>query len=80
MYRLLKKNKRSFVFNAHHHFAELFRNRWKKREDCLSSPEAGEFRSARLFLKKEGSPALRDQCDRAAFFGSFFGQAKNERS
>jgi hypothetical protein len=57
---------------AHHHIAELFKNGRKKREDCLSPPEAGEFRSARLFLKNEGSPAKRDQCDRASLiFGSF---------
>jgi hypothetical protein len=37
---------------AHYHFAELFKNWRKQREDCLRPPQAGEFRSARLFFIK----------------------------
>jgi hypothetical protein len=45
----LKKNVLSL--SAHYHFAEFFKNRRKQREDCLRPLKAGEFRSARLFLK-----------------------------
>jgi hypothetical protein len=42
--------KRKIFLNAHYYFAELLKNRRKKREDCLSLLEADEFRSARQFF------------------------------
>jgi hypothetical protein len=54
------------------------KNGRNQREDCLSE---ASFRSARLFLKSEGSLPKADQCDGQPFLWFVsLGKQRNERS